>query len=78
VASFLEILRDNCRDPRGDIAAAYVSLLLEDAPDAIAGEPRDKDDEQDGGAAAGDQKALPQLLRLDGHSGGCVLRYCSN
>jgi len=26
--------------------------LLQDAPDAIAGEPRDKDDEQDGGAGA--------------------------
>jgi len=33
--SFFEILRDDCRDPRGDIATAHISLLLEDETDAV-------------------------------------------
>ena len=50
MAAFFEILGYDCRDPRGDIAAAHISLLLEDVADAVAGKPGCKHDEQDGGA----------------------------
>src|SRR5437879_6855649 len=65
---FLEVLRDDRRHAGRDVAAAHIRLLLEYVTDPAAGQPGDEEHEEDGSAAPRDQKTLPQLLGLYGHS----------
>src|SRR5207247_2948950 len=62
-----QILADDRGDAGTDVTRPQIRLLLEDTADAVAGNPRDEQNEQDGGAGSGKEKALPQLLRLGRH-----------
>ena len=66
--AFPEVLRDDCRNTRGDVASADIRLLFEHMTDPRARKPGDEEHQEDGSAASRDQKTLSQLLRLYGHS----------